>query len=252
MRSIILLLTLLLLGAPTLAAPARELKFSADKLDYDESKKIVRLIGQVRIESEDTVMTAPYAEFNTETQVGDFEGGVKIVGRGTTATGNRMRVWYGDQRGLLKGNVRVVSESAPGSDQTTPTVLLTDELDYFWEKGEGYARGRVKVRQGDRRGYSDRATYDQKRQIVVMQDNVRFERGGEDWLTASQATMNLVDETVVAQGRVVARTRLESTKEDPEQQQEAKPLPRPDVVEPDYDLKPIDSSKPILLPGLDD
>ncbi len=247
-----LLLLLLLTSSLALAAPARELKFSADQLDYDETKKMVRLIGKVVIESEDIVMTAPYAEYHTDTQIADFEGGVKIVGRGTTAVGNTMRVWYVTQRSVLKGNVRVVSESVPGSEKTTPTVLLTDELEYFWEKGEGYAQGRVKVRQGNRRAFSNEAVYYQPKEIVVMTGNVRFEQGNEDWLTASNATMNLADETVVAQGRVVARTRLEETPSQEEEAVEEKPLPRPEVIEPDFELEPVPSSEPILLPGLDD
>lgn len=249
----ILLTLLITLGLFTaaLGAPDRELTFSADKLDYDEASKTVRLIGNVKITSEDIVMTSPYAEYNTEKQVGDFQGGVKIVGPGSTAVGNRMKAFYGERRAVLTGNVRLVSERAPGSESTTPTVMLSDELEYFMNSGEGIAKGRVKVRQGNRRAFSDQAHYYKDKQIVIMEGNVRFEQGNEDWLTASHATMNLATETITAEGQVVARTRIQSQEKE-EAEPEPKPVPRPSVMEPEYPLETVETEAPVLLPGLDD
>lgn len=243
----------ILCSALALAEGPREVKLNASKMDFDQEKQLVRLIGDVKIVSEGVVMTSPYAEYHLDTQVGDFVGGVKIVGQGTTATGKKMKVYYADQKADLKGDVRVVSERAPGSDKTTPTVMLSDEMEYFWEKNEGVAKGHVKVRQGDQRGFSDRAHYYKERDIVIMEGNVRFEKGGEDWLNSSRATMNLKDETVVAEGGVVARTRLqprESAKNDTAGPAK-KALPASILLEPKLPLVPVERVRPLPLPGLE-
>src|SRR5690606_18341643 len=122
----------------------------ADKMDYDEPKKMVRLVGRVRFETADAAMTAPYAQYHTGKQVAEFQGGVKITQPGSTLVGNKMTVWYGEKRGILTGNVRPVSEKAPGSAGHTPTTMTAREIEYRWEKGIGEARGDVKVRQGDK------------------------------------------------------------------------------------------------------
>ena len=253
MHRIIVALIAVLLTLPVLAEKPREVKLNASKMDFDQEKQLVRLIGNVRIVSEGVVMTSPYAEYHLDTQIGDFVGGVKIVGQGSTATGKKMRVFYADQKARLKGKVRVVSERAPGSDKTTPTVMLSDELEYLWEKNEGIAKGHVKVRQGDQRGFADRAHYFKERDIVIMEGNVRFEKGGEDWLNSSRATMNLKDDTVVAEGGVVARTRLqprESARTEPTGKGK-KPLPPSILLEPKLPLVPVERIEPLPLPGLE-
>ncbi len=252
-RYLLILLTSILLAGAAFAEEPREVKLNASKMDFDQEKQIVRLIGEVRIVSEGMVMTSPYAEYHLDTQIGDFVGGVKIVGEGTTATGKKMKVYYADQKADLIGDVRIVTERAPGSDKTTPTVMLSDELEYFWEKDEGVAKGHVKVRQGDQRGFSDRAHYYKERDLVIMEGNVRFEKGGEDWLNSSRATMNLKDETVVAEGGVVARTRLqprESAKTEAGAPAK-KPLPPSILLEPNLPLVPVERAGPLPLPGLE-
>ena len=254
MKQIVVALIFLSLFHTAVAEPQQpqKVKLKADKMDFDQEKQLVRLIGNVRITSEGVVMTSPYAEYHLDEEMGDFVGGVKIVGKGTTATGKRMKVFYGEERAELMGNVRVVSDRGPGGEKSpTPTVLLSDELEYFWEKKEGIAVGSVKVRKADQRAFSDRAHYFQKRDLVIMEGNVRFEKGGEDWMTASRATMNLKDETVVAEGGVVARTRLVGKNEKGSvAREESKGIPASEFVEPRFRLLPLEAIYPMSLPGL--
>ncbi|MBI3929245.1 MAG: LPS export ABC transporter periplasmic protein LptC [Armatimonadetes bacterium] len=251
-RVLLAVVWLLALCVAAGAAPERELRFKADRMDYDEESHRVRLIGNVKIWTDQVTMTSPYAEYHTDKQEATFDGGVKIVGEGSTAVGNKMRVFYAEQKAVLKGNVRLVTERAPGGKEpATPTVLLANELDYLWEKGLGHARGDVKVRQGDRRAFSDTATYQRNDQVIVMEGNVRFERGADDWLSAERARMNLVTETITAEGGVVARTVVtEQQKEDAPPAEE--PLPAPEVLEPEFPVETVEKAEPILLPGLDD
>ncbi|MEW6280247.1 MAG: LptA/OstA family protein, partial [Candidatus Eremiobacterota bacterium] len=77
---LLLAVAILWLAQPLEAAPTlRELKVTADRLDYDDAKNRVRLVGNVRLETHNAVMTAPYAEYNTDTQVAELSGGIRLV-----------------------------------------------------------------------------------------------------------------------------------------------------------------------------
>lgn len=240
---------------PTPAKKARDIEFEADQVDYDEASKTIRMVGKVKFTSEGSVLTAPVATYHTEKQIAEFQGGVKMVGEQSTATGKEMKVWYGESRGLLKGDVRIVSQNSgkqPG-DSAEPTILLCNELDYNWKSEEGVAKGGVKMRQGIKRAFSDRAEIYQKRNEVLLIGNVRVEQGDGDWLTASRAIYDTQDQRVRAEGRVVAKTRLE-----PEEDQAAedapppkKALPQPMLAEPSYQLIPMRKLPVLPLPWLE-
>ncbi len=241
-------------GGSASAAPkadkSRPIKMNSDKLDYDEKKKKVRLIGNVKIVNDKMTMTAPYAEFFSDKKMAEFQGGVKMVGEGSTATGKQMRVYYLEQRGILTGDVRLVTERGPGAQAGSPSVLLCTELDYNWGTGLGKAKGRVRVRQGNRLAIADRATYQKNAQIVDLEGNVEFERGEDDWLTCSKARMDLAAQTIVAEGGVVARTKMDEPKKDekaPEKPSQARPTP----IEPKLPYKTIEIPPQIQLPGVD-
>ncbi len=233
----------ILLLAPCLAQ-SRELKLSADRLDYDDARHRVRLVGSVRLETPGAVLTSPYAEYNTDTRVAEMSGGVKLVTPDATAVASRLTVYYPDRRAVLAGNVRLVTEKGPGQ---TPATLLADNLDYFWEAGLGNARGGILVTQGERRVYADRATYQRDQATVDLEGAVRFEQGKEGWLTADRARLNLVSETVSASGGVFARMLVDEPEPKPR-----KPgsLPAPEVLEPDLPLESIQAAPPASLPGL--
>jgi lipopolysaccharide assembly outer membrane protein LptD (OstA) len=237
------------------AKKARDIQFEADQVDYDEASKRVRMVGKVKFLSEGSTLTAPVAEYQTEKQIAEFQGGVKMVGEQSTATGKEMKVWYGESRGILKGDVRIVSQNSgksPG-DKAEPTVVLCEELEYNWKTEEGVAKGGVKMRQGVKRAFSDRAEIYQKRNEILLIGNVRVEQGDGDWLTAQRAIYDTQDQTVRAEGRVVAKTRLEPEKEEAAAEGPApkKSLPQPMLAEPPYTLLPMRDLPVVPLPWLD-
>lgn len=247
--------TALALTTLALAAGApRAVQMYSQKLDYDEKRKKVRLIGNVKITSEQYTMTSPYAEFYTDKKIGEFQGGVKISGDGSTATGKRMKVFYPDQRAILTGDVRLVSEKGPASQPGSPTIMTGQELEYHWVKGYGVARGSVHVHQGNRQAFCDRATYYRDQRMVYMEGNVRVERGDGDWLTSERARMNLETQVVEADGGVTARTILESKGTSPANSTAA---PAPSVapaapMEPPFPLAIPTTAPPARLPGVDE
>lgn len=233
----------------------RDIQFSADTVDYDDAQKRIRLVGNVVIESEGSKLLAPYAVYYTEKQYAEFLGGVKMIGEQSTATGKEMRVWYGETRGRLEGNVRLISQQGGEGKEKVPTVVLCDDLDYNWVKQEGVAEGNVKMRQGVKRAYADRAEIYQQRHEMLLLGNVRVEQGDGDWLTAQRAIYDTDKQTVRAEGRVVAKTRLEQADKDSGDTQEAAPakagMPEPLLAEPKYELLPMRRLPSIPLPWLD-
>ena len=47
----------------------RDIEFEADQVDYDESQKRIRLVGNVIITSDGSKLSAPYAVYYTEKAV---------------------------------------------------------------------------------------------------------------------------------------------------------------------------------------
>ncbi len=233
----------------------RDIQFSADQVDYDEQAQRIRLIGDVVIISDGVTLEAPYAEYNTEKESADFQGGVKLVGESTTATGREMQVYYPETRAVLKGAVRIVTEQGMGADQGEPTVILTERLEYDWEKEEGVATGGVKMRQGLRRAFSDRAEIYQQKNEVWLIGNVRIEQPDGDWLTAQRAVYDTETQNVRADGRVVARTRLQSEPETEESSEgpstASSELPPPMLAPPAYRMLPMRELPVLPLPWLD-
>ena len=233
--------------------PPRDIKFSSDTADYDENLNRVRLVGDVVITSEGSRLEAPYAVYYTVKQYAEFLGGVKMVGEQSTATGKEMKVWYGDTKARLEGDVRLVSQKASDGEQQEPTIVLADQLDYDWSAEEGVATGGVKMRQGIKRAFCDRAEIYQKRNEILLLGNVRVEQGNGDWLTAQRAIYDTQNQTVRAEGRVVAKTRLEQKEESSEKASQGpgkRPLPQPLLEEPDYDLLPMRRFPTVPLPWL--
>ncbi len=238
------------------AQEQREIQFSADQVDFDEVAERIRLVGDVVIRSEGLTLTAPYAEYSTVRQTADFQGGVQLTGEATTATAREMVVDYARSTAVLKGSVRIVSEASMGSEQSEPTVLLSERLEYDWLSQEGAATGGVRMRQGTRRAFADRAELYQRRNEVWLIGNVRVEQPGGDWLTAQRAVYDSASQNVRADGRVVARTTLiSSSAEEPEgtgeESLEPQGLPAPLVEPPAFRMMPMRELPVLPLPWLD-
>lgn len=253
---IILIITLF----ATLLAPLwsqekkpQDIEFSADRADYDEDNQRIRLVGKVIITSDKMKLTSPTAVYFTEKQYAEFLGGVKMVGEQSTATAKELKVWYGETRAKLSGDVRLISQNSDGENKE-PTVILSETLDYNWVKEEGVANGSVKMRQGQKRAFADRAEIYQKRNEILLIGNVRVEQGDGDWLTASRAIYDTEKQTVRAEGRVVAKTRLEQKEEPASEGTTAVPakesLPEPLIIEPSFELVPLRRLPSTPLPWL--
>ena len=186
---------------------------TAEKLTYDHKSKLVRLMDNVKITYGETVMTSQRAEFNGETKIGHFTGGVKLWQPGSVLTGDRMDAWYGDRRGVLKGHVRaIMEEKKPGKENEGPVIMTCEEIEFFWETNDAIAKNNVKIWRKDKTAYADTIHYSQSAGLVTMSGNVRFERDEKDWLTSPEAYLDLKTNTFVARGGVEGNVVMEEEK----------------------------------------
>lgn len=94
---------------PEFANNPKTVKMTADRLLYDDQTKISQLRGNVKITYGDSVITSRYATFHGDSKEAFFTGGVRLFRPGTTLTGDKMDVYYNEERAVIKENVRGVS-----------------------------------------------------------------------------------------------------------------------------------------------
>ncbi|MGM9997834.1 MAG: LPS export ABC transporter periplasmic protein LptC [Candidatus Bruticola sp.] len=234
--------------SPAAADPSREsvpvgkqsVTLNSDRGDYSEKEKLVRLIGNVKFTCRDAVMTSSFAKYHTDTQVADFQGNIKLSQPGTSVSGRAMRVYYADQKAILKGGVKVVStkfklnsgnESAVESG-AEPAYLEADEFEYSWAQGIGYAKGAIRFSQGDRRVFADKAKYDRNTAAIELLGNVRLEDNKNDWLSCERVRVNLSTNQVEAVGRVVGSFLIEDSSNSDSSRPKSE-MDQPKMMEPD-------------------
>ena len=224
-------------ASPAAAATDYNVRVTAQSMRYDDQKHFLTLDGNVVFTHLDTQITAPHAEFETDKQIGHFTKGVRITQPGTTMTADKLSAFYAERKAVLTGHVDVVTEKVkaaregdpaakkgeparPGASRsggsstspttTVPTIMMCNVLEYWWEKLEGDAIGDVRIRQADKRAFSDRAHYvGHDARQVHMYSNVRYERGPDDWLTCEDAVVDLDTNVFTGNGNVEAYVRLQ-------------------------------------------
>jgi lipopolysaccharide assembly outer membrane protein LptD (OstA) len=202
--------TLFLVSAERGFAQDSEVRLNADRLVYDQAKKVITLEGNVRFNYKNTILSGDRANFNTATKKGKVEGNVRIYQPGTTLVGEVMTVDYAGTTAKLSGACQIVTvrdmSGAQGSDknklESGLTTMNCDNLTYNWISREGLASGKVSVEQKNRRAYSDKARYSQPSDMITLEGNVRFEQGSNDWVTCDKAYIDMKKETFMATGGV--------------------------------------------------
>ncbi len=195
---------------PVVTAADDSVRLTAERLVYEQDKKIITMSGNVRFIYKNTTLSGENATFNTDTRIGVVEGNVRIYQPGTTIIGDKMTVYYNKKYADLTGNIKMVTikdvTSSPGEKQDKMlsglTTLTCDKFSYNWLIMEGNATGNVFVEQKDRRAYSDKAHYSGVSELITMEDKVRFEQGSNNWVTCQKAYIDLQKETFMAVGGV--------------------------------------------------
>lgn len=208
-------------------------RLTAERLVYEQDKKIITMSGNVRFIYKNTTLSGDNATFNTDTRIGIVKGNVRIYQPGTTIAGDRMTVYYNKKYADISGNVKMVTikdaASSPGEKQDKMmsglTTLTCDNFTYNWLIMEGKATGNVFVEQKDSRARSERAHYSGVSELITMEDRVRFEQGSNNWVTCQKAYIDLQKETFMAVGGVTGNFIVQTEEEKAKSKAEEKKAP---------------------------
>ncbi|MBI2263675.1 MAG: LPS export ABC transporter periplasmic protein LptC [Armatimonadetes bacterium] len=215
------LFLLLLFSAPIAAQEAKKMTIDADHLTYNEKTKLYRIWGKVRMTQDEIVVTTKEASYDARKQVAFMTGGVTITQPGTVVTADKGTIYLNQKKTVLSGNVRAIYDrsnetgKSPGRPsgrsggarfrEAGRTVLTANDLEYFWAKKDGTARGDVRVVQADKTATSDTASYFGKDDIIVLESNVQLTRAPKDVLNCDKVTMHIRTDLVEAEGNVRGR-----------------------------------------------
>lgn len=195
---LIFVLFLLIIFAPAMAE--YEVFIKAESFSIDDAKKTSSMKNVVFL-YKDIKITAGFATYNTITQIGDLKGSVKITQPGVVITGNRMKVFYKEKKSIITGAVKMVRND-PLKEQI---VLTSQEIEYYWEKPVATATGNVKIVQKNRTAFCNKADYNIGAKLIHMTGGVRFQQGPVEWLTASEAFLDIEKNTFLAKGDIEGR-----------------------------------------------
>jgi len=231
------LFLLISLSTP-LWAEEESVRLTADKLIYDQDKKVITLIGNVRFLFKKTILSGEKATFNTSTQIGKLEGNVRIYQPGTTIVADRMTVYYEKKVSVLSGRVKIVTikdiNASPGAKKemlpSGLTTLTCDKMSYNWLTREGKATGGVEVEQKERRAYADRAHYSGISDLITLEGKVRFEQGSNNWVTSEKAYIDLKKETFMAVGGVTGNFLIKEQDKNIKDKKKKSPARHPDKI----------------------
>ena len=229
---IAVVLFLLAVGTHYSMAADDNVRITAEKLVYEQDKKNITLLGNVRFIYKNTTLSGERANFNTASRVGIITGNVRIYQPGTTIVGDKMTVWYNKKTSELSGNVKIVTirdvKNTPGEKQdmlaSGLTTLTCKKFNYNWITREGKAQGDVFVEQKDRRAYAETAHYSGTSDLITLEDKVRFEQGSNNWVTCKKAYIDMRKETFMAVGGVTGNF-LVQTEEEKKKTKDTKKAP---------------------------
>jgi lipopolysaccharide assembly outer membrane protein LptD (OstA) len=184
---------------------------NADRVVYDEKKSMMKLIGNVVFTGQETVVKAPFAEYDMKTRLATLRGGVTFIRSDTVLSSRQVRIYYSEHRAILLGEIRAVTTRplATVKDRKlneeitdSKSVISCDRLELDWMKKTGKAEGNIVLEQKKVRIFADRARYSESDGTAVLTGHVRIERKPNDWLVCQEALVDLHRETYEARGAV--------------------------------------------------
>lgn len=207
----------------------------ADRIQYLSREEKLEAEGKVDLKIiESGVLTrirADRASFFT-----DMAKDMRISGSLEAVQGKKLAIGqegvYSQQKKelLIKGGVKAIFEKARAilRDETVgklkgpeskkmlkeKTVLIADKLVLSTSGGDARAAGSVHVTQKGREAKSERAVYDDKKELLTLTGNVFMKKqnsapsGEEEWVSAEKVVVSVKDETFEAVGSVEAEFKL--------------------------------------------
>lgn len=178
--------------------------------NFTENEDVKRDRAETSIKKAESVVTADYIEYFTETENADLDGNVVMLQKDKKVTGDKARI-RGPQEGdtmVVEGNAKVVQirgnwlvvnkiiKPEPGDVEQQrllreKLMIEADKITVFRATDDLKAEGNVKITQKvngkERIAVGKEATYSDKDQLAVLTGDVRFTSEKEEWLTAEKA-----------------------------------------------------------------
>jgi len=190
-----------------------------ERLEAEEDVKILIKEGRIttRINSDRAALsTDPSRDMTVSGNLEVNQGKKAAVGKKGTYSQENKEL-------LIQGDVTAVFEKAgvfirPDTTQKLrnpegkkileeKTLLISDELILSTESGDARAFGSVHVTQKGREARSDRAVYDDAKEILTLTGNVSMKKE-EEWVSAQRVVVSVRGESVEAVGGVEAEFKL--------------------------------------------
>jgi len=188
---------------------------------YDDNAKRLDVDGNVRAtitkNKKTTKISCDKAKFDTSTNDILCTGNIEIYQHGKMAVSKTCKYDSNSDKVTLIGDVRVVIEKGhtlikkesadklrdPEVRQSLreKTTITADQFEISATKGDTVASGNVVVAQNGKLSKSDTAKYDEKKEDIIMTDNVYMEKEGQ-WVKTNKIIVSVKNETFDAIGNV--------------------------------------------------
>ena len=212
----------------------------ADRLVFNNRTRQGEAIGHVVMRHEDGTLYADRVQFDLKRKTATASGKVKFSNAENTVTADQVASDFGERRAIFHGKVELVNvrpqpKSEPPVEGEKPTerpmwsgrtVITCDELDYYYRQKKALATGHLKIVQlappseeassapprevADERTTEGKvATWDGKAETIVISGEVKVVTTKGENFQFQQATINLRDDTLEAQGPAKAHLLIE-------------------------------------------
>ena len=169
-------------------------------LEYFGDQKLGRLTGLCSMRDKTMILTAPELNYNTETDIGSYMSGGRIVNKETTITSaigyyyhnQSTAIFYGDvvlndkERTIYADSMRYNTDKEIAYFITKTTiidkdsnVIVTNSGYYDTKKEKAFFGNNTEIKKGDASVKAETIDYDNKTKISVAKGNVVFQDSSE-------------------------------------------------------------------------
>ncbi|MDX1935208.1 MAG: hypothetical protein SFU56_21635 [Capsulimonadales bacterium] len=138
------------------------------------------------LKDDDSRLTTDLATFNERTQIAASPGKLKLEDEYNTVTGNTGTAFYKTKEAKIRGDVVMVArpreenQNAPSDASQrrfdSPVTLTCQKVDYNWRTRIALASERLTIKQKDMTVTADRAVYDGRKEMILLEGNVLYVR----------------------------------------------------------------------------
>lgn len=173
--------------------------------DYGDKKTLLLKIATFTIE--DTLITSDEVLYDKTAQTAVSPVALKISNPECDVKGDKGTTYFKKKLGVVEGNVVMLfkpkKENQPPADSSKsnddfsmdkfkqPTNITCEKMEYFYAKKIASATGSVVFKQPKRIAYSDKAVYDQNKELLTLTGNVHGSDENGTFKSSKPVTVSL-------------------------------------------------------------